>query len=130
MVFGGGSSGLHVQVGTFGFLIVADFGSDGGGEPQERCLVGEERGDTGASLDLLVKPLKSIRCSQPPPACKWDHEYGGRLWGRVLKLSGELRSRLLVAGDDFLQAVSGLGRLVGVEDATEGLGQPLNASPP
>jgi len=103
--FRGGSSGFHIQVGTFGFSVVAYLGEDCGGEPQERGLVGEERGDRGASLDLLVEPLESVRCSQPSPVCKWDHEYGGRLWGRLLKPSGELRSRFLVAGDRQIRSL-------------------------
>jgi hypothetical protein len=58
--FRGGLSRFHVQVGTFCFPIVAYFGEDGGGEPQEGSLVREERGDASPTFDLLVASFEAV----------------------------------------------------------------------
>lgn len=42
--------GLHVEVDLAGPPLLADFGEEGGDEPEDRGLVWEEAGDTCAAL--------------------------------------------------------------------------------
>lgn len=41
---------LHVEVDPAGLPMLADFGEEGGEEPEDKGLVGEEAGDTCAAL--------------------------------------------------------------------------------
>lgn len=82
----GGSSGFHVPVGSFGFPVVADLGEDGGGKPQERGLVREERGDASPSLDLLVEALEPVaRLVPTPTVMKKAHRQLGTTKGSVVR---------------------------------------------
>ena len=69
--FSGRSLGFHGQGGRFGFSVVGDFGEDGGGEPEERGLGGEDRCDASASLGCLFEPLEAVggaeRVALPSP---------------------------------------------------------------
>jgi hypothetical protein len=42
--------GLQCEVDAVVFLVVADLEEDGGGEPQQRSLVRDERGDAGFAV--------------------------------------------------------------------------------
>ena len=86
---------------------------------RKREASGEECCDAGASVDFPVELLETVGGAKPPPVSGRDREHAWRLATACSSEAASSRSRLLVAGDDFLQSPLGLGRLVGVEDATE-----------
>jgi len=55
---GHGRFGEQAPVADLPFVV--DLGEDGAGEAQERRRVGEDPGDAGAALDVLVGALEAV----------------------------------------------------------------------
>ena len=54
------SARLHGEVYAAGLPFLGDLDGQGGNEAQQRVLVGEQRGNAGSSLDLLVEPFGAV----------------------------------------------------------------------
>ncbi len=101
------------------FPVVADLADDCRDEPEQRCVVGEQRGDTGTAFDLVVESIGLVAGSQPPSVSDWKGE-GSECFGDVvLEPAGKSGGALLVASDGILESPIGLGGILGVDDAPD-----------
>ena len=80
-------------------------------------LVGEDRGDTGALLGLLVKWHEAVGRAEASPKAGSDTEDREGLRENGLDPVGELQHCLPVAGEEACESPLCLGRAIGVEDA-------------
>ncbi len=86
----------HRQVHFAGLPVVAGLAENGADQPQERSLVGEQRGDASPTLDFLIEPFQRVGRAQATPMGCWQHKdreplgdvffHPGRQVGRVVSV--------------------------------------------
>ena len=85
------SVGFLCEIDFSGFPIFTDFDEDGGGESQERGLVGEEQRDAGAAADLFIQAFQHVGGAEPF-ALRGGQRQDREPFGRVgFQTSGEPR---------------------------------------
>ena len=90
-----------------------------GDEPEERFLAREEADDAGAFLDLAVDVLAGVGCPQTLPMGFREGEDGEAFGQVLLGPGGEPRLAYRVGFHEVLEALVGVGEVVGVENGPD-----------
>ena len=115
----------HIEIDLSGFPVFGDFHEDSGDEPQERRLVGEERGDTGASFDLFVEVFDHVGCTHAFSVSRRQDKDREAIRKVGFDPLGEFGRRLAVLGDGVGEPPVGLGPVWGVEHVAQVCGDLL-----
>ena len=99
---------VHVEVGFGGGPVVVDFVEDGADQAQKGFAAGEDAGDTGAALDLLVEALGGVGGAHTDPVFRREGEHGQAFGDVGFKPVGEFRGAFAVTLDHGFEKRLGL----------------------
>lgn len=99
---------VHVEVGFGGGPVVVDLVEDGADQAQERFGCGEDAGDAGAALDLLVEALGGVGGAHADPVFGRQGQHGQAFGDVGFKPVGEFRGALAVTLDHGFEKGLGL----------------------